>query len=149
MIITSENQEPAKPNKLNSTLLKQIKTVVKSNKASEIETVTSKAAVPEEIEIKDTVEIKIPEEKKVNTEKKSEPAKPAKKEEPAGKKRNYSDTVILNLPGGERAEFKAFCAKYQVTMTDFIYFAMDYIRNGVEEKKYSLSRSGIREISNE
>ena len=133
MIITGDNKETTKATKLNPGVINQISNVVNSNK-SEIETVTQEAS--EEIEIQT--------ESKATSKKTAE-----KKENKTEKKRNYSDTVILNLPEGERNEFKAFCARFGITMTDYIYFAMDYIRNGVEEKKFSLSRSGIRELPND
>ena len=63
-------------------------------------------------------------------------------------KREYKDTVLLNLPKGERNVFKSFCAQMDITMTDFIYFAMDYIKDGVEQGKFSVTRSGIKEINN-
>lgn len=63
-------------------------------------------------------------------------------------KREYKDTVLLNLPKGERNVFKSFCAQNDLTMTDFIYFAMDYIKEGVENGKFSITRSGIKELKN-
>lgn len=62
------------------------------------------------------------------------------------KKREYTDTVVINLPKGERSTFKAFCAQNNLTMTDYIYFAMDFIKTGVETGKFTVGRSGIKEL---
>lgn len=67
------------------------------------------------------------------------PSKPAKK-------REYTDTVVINLPKGERSNFKVFCAQNNLTMTDYIYFAMDFIKTGVETGKFTVGRSGIKEL---
>ncbi|MCQ2593201.1 MAG: hypothetical protein MJ188_10510 [Treponema sp.] len=63
-------------------------------------------------------------------------------------KREYKDTILLNLPKGERNVFKSFCAQHDLTMTDFIYFAMDYVKDKAEAGSISISRGGIKEIQN-
>lgn len=141
-IVTSNNKtSDKKKNTLNEANLSQLNAVF-NNQAKEIpvnNTVQNTQPIVQSHQIQRSVEVQPTEQSAIKTVTKSEEEAPAKK-------RVYSDTIVLNLPKGERSEFKAFCAKYQLTMTDYIYFAMDYIRNGVEEGKLSVSRGGIKEL---
>jgi len=143
-IVTSNNKTPdTKKSTLNEANLSQLNAVFNSQtkETPVVPAATASQTVIQPRQVQRTVEVasQEPEQSAIRTVTKSEEEVPAKK-------RVYSDTIVLNLPKGERSEFKAFCAKYQLTMTDYIYFAMDYIRNGVEEGKLSVSRGGIKEL---
>lgn len=143
-IVTSNNKTPdTKKSTLNEANLSQLNAVFNSQtkETPVVPAATASQTVIQPRQVQRTVEVapQETEQAAIRTVTKSEEEVPAKK-------RVYSDTIVLNLPKGERSEFKAFCAKYQLTMTDYIYFAMDYIRNGVEEGKLSVSRGGIKEL---
>jgi len=117
-IVTAES----KRTDISDANLRQLDNVFNPGKAKKVE----KVFAPAEIQSNSEIEIKTP--------KASAPKK----------QRKYTDTVVLNLPEGERSNFKAFCAKYNLTMTDFIYFSMDFVKERVEEGQYGLSRGGIK-----
>lgn len=71
------------------------------------------------------------------------------KAEKKKKERKYNDTFVINLPEGERNRFKSFCADHNISMTDYIYFCMDYIKEKTETGLMSVSRAGIKELKKE
>lgn len=147
-IVTSNNKTTdQKKNTLNAANLSQLNMVVERAK-KEASSEPAESPVPSQPQIQAQPIQRSFTAESLNVEKDNAVIKTVTKpaEETAAKKRVYSDTIVLNLPKGERSEFKAFCAKYQLTMTDYIYFAMDYIRNGVEEGRLSVSRGGIKEL---
>lgn len=62
------------------------------------------------------------------------------------KKRDNTDTLLLHLPKGERNNFKILCTQNNITMTDFIYFAMDYVRDLSNSGAVTIGRNGIKEV---
>lgn len=63
------------------------------------------------------------------------------------KKSKYADKFIFNFPQKERNELKKFCVMHDITMTDFIMLAIDYIKTEVEEERLNVSRYGIKKIN--
>ena len=64
----------------------------------------------------------------------------------AKRKEKNADTLNLVLPKGERKLLKSFCAENGISMTEYAFTCMDYIRCEVQEGRMAVSRSGIRKI---
>lgn len=72
--------------------------------------------------------------------------KPVRAEVKPAKKRDNTDTLLLHLPKGERNNFKILCTQNNITMTDFIYFAMDYVRDLSNNGAVTIGRNGIKTV---
>lgn len=57
----------------------------------------------------------------------------------------YSDNINLRLPKGERKRLKAFCAAHDISMTQFIVFAIDYLESRVEDGNATVSKMGVKD----
>lgn len=69
---------------------------------------------------------------------------PAKKAAASKRKEKNADTLNLVLPKGERNLFKSFCSENGISMTEYAYTCMDYIRSEVRDGNMTVSRAGIR-----
>lgn len=67
-----------------------------------------------------------------------------KKVTAAKQKERNADSLLLVLPKGERAAFKSFCADNHLSMTEYIYTCMDFVRGQVQDGKMRVSKGGIR-----
>lgn len=66
--------------------------------------------------------------------------------EPSSKdEKTYSDNINLRLPKGERKRLKAFCAAHDISMTQFIVFAIDYLESRVEDGNATVSKMGVKD----
>lgn len=66
--------------------------------------------------------------------------------EPSSKdEKIYSDNINLRLPKGERKRLKAFCAAHDISMTQFIVFAIDYLESRVEDGNATVSKMGVKD----
>ncbi len=59
--------------------------------------------------------------------------------------KSYSDNINLRLPKGERKRLKAFCAAHDLSMTQFIVFAIDYLESRVEDGNATVSKMGVKD----
>ena len=59
--------------------------------------------------------------------------------------KTYSDNINLRLPKGERKRLKAFCAAHDISMTQFIVFAIDYLESRVEDGNATVSKMGVKD----
>lgn len=59
--------------------------------------------------------------------------------------KGYSDNINLRLPKGERKRLKAFCAAHDISMTQFIVFAIDYLESKVEDGDATVSKMGVKD----
>lgn len=64
----------------------------------------------------------------------------------ARRKEKNADTINVVLPRGERSVFKSFCAAHNISMTEYIYTCMDFIKWQVEQGKMEVGRSGIKTL---
>lgn len=60
------------------------------------------------------------------------------------RKEKNADTVNLVLPKGERNSIKVFCSENGISMTEYAFTCMDYIRSEVQAGNMTVSRAGIR-----
>lgn len=74
--------------------------------------------------------------------------KPTKSATTKRKEKN-ADTLNLVLPKGERSQLKIFCAGIGISMTEYAYTCMAYIRSEVEDGNMTVSRAGIRHVKKE
>lgn len=65
------------------------------------------------------------------------------------RKEKNADTINLVLPKGERNLLKSFCSENGISMTEYAFTCMDYIRSEVREGNMTVSKSGIRKIKKE
>ncbi len=61
--------------------------------------------------------------------------------------KSYSDNINLRLPKGERKRLKSFCADHDISMTQFIVFAIDYLESRVEDGNATVSKMGVKDSS--
>ncbi len=74
-------------------------------------------------------------------EAKADNAEKSQKEE-----KSYSDNINLRLPRGERKRLKSFCADHDISMTQFIVFAIDYLESRVEDGNATVSKMGVKDV---
>lgn len=133
-IITNKNKTGKKPtmtaNSISSAMEAQISEICESGKNNDT---ISKRIIEEE-------EASLSEETKIIRKAKIDKAK---------RKAKNADTINLVLPKGERSNFKEFCTSQNISMTEYAYTCMDYVRNQVQEGLMTVSRSGIRRIKPE
>lgn len=91
----------------------------------------------------DSLSKKIVEEAESNLDENTKLARRAKINKEKRKEKN-ADTLNIVLPKGERATLKKFCTENSVTMTEYAYTCMDFIRQQVEDGLMTVSKSGIR-----
>lgn len=61
--------------------------------------------------------------------------------------KSYSDNINLRLPKGERKRLKSFCADHDISMTQFIVFAIDYLESRVEDGNATVSKMGVKDAA--
>lgn len=62
------------------------------------------------------------------------------------KKINYKNIFNLHLGTGDKARLKAFCAAHEIPINTFVLFAIEHLIDEVEDKKCTVSKSGIRTL---
>lgn len=133
-IITNKNKTAKKPtmtaNSISSAMEAQISEICESGRDNDT---ISKRIIEEE-------EASLSEETKIIRKARIDKAK---------RKEKNADTINLVLPKGERSNFKEFCTSQNISMTEYAYTCMDYVRNQVQEGLMTVSRSGIRRIKPE
>ncbi len=67
----------------------------------------------------------------------------------SAKKPNYKNIFNVHMASGDKARLKVFCAEREVPINSFILFAIEHLIDEVEEGKYSVSKSGIRNLKKE
>lgn len=77
---------------------------------------------------------------------KKEEVKEQKKEKGREEKKDkYADSLVIQLPKGEKAKVKSFCALHGISLTDFVYYSMEYIIAETEQGNKTVSKYGIKE----
>lgn len=133
-IITNKNKTVKKPtmtaNTISSAMENQISEICESGRDN------------------DTISKRILEEEEASLSEETKIIRKARIDKAKRKEKN-ADTVNLVLPKGERASLKEFCTMQNISMTEYAYTCMDFVRSQVQEGLMTVSRSGIRIIKPE
>ncbi len=74
---------------------------------------------------------------------------PKKAEDAAAKKnKNYKDSLVIQLPEGEKGKVKAFCALNGISLTDFVYYALEHVMEKARNGEMTVGKYGFTEVRN-
>lgn len=59
--------------------------------------------------------------------------------------KNYKDSLVVQLPEGEKGKVKAFCALKGISLTDFVYYSLEYVMSKSEQGEMTVGKYGLRE----